>query len=159
MIPLSRQYVAFELDGQLYGIDIRVVKEVYPQVTIAPVPLCEQRFRGLVNIRGQIVLVVDITATFGKPIGPVPENAQIIVLKTLEEIERMRGDTEGIDSECFGEKPCGLLVGQVGDVVNIVSSSLRPPPPHMADENMRFIHGVVRVGTRLMVILHAEQML
>ena len=155
----TQQYVSFELDGSLYGLDIRIVKEVHPNTRIAPVPRSADHICGLVNIRGQVVLVIDIAVVFGRPSRPVTDESQVIIMKTAAEIRRIRDCTEVTDPDRFGDKPVGFICDRIGDVVRINRPHMEAAPPHLAEENARYIEGVVGLGQRTLVVLNAVEML
>jgi len=155
----TRQYVSFDLDGRLYGLDIRIVKEVNPNTVIALVPRSPEHIRGLVNIRGQVVLVIDVAVVFGKAARPVTDTSQIIIFKTAQEIRQVRNIDDSLALARFGDKPVGFLVDGIGDVVTVTESNIAPPPPHLTECNARYVEGVVQLEERLLVILNATNML
>ncbi|MHC4472673.1 MAG: chemotaxis protein CheW [Planctomycetota bacterium] len=155
----NAEFVSFWLEGQLYGLDIRVVKEIDPNVDIVPVPLAPSHVRGLVNIRGQVVLVMDIAKIFGGPPRPITEESQIIILKTAPEIRNLRALGAEVDIAPFGEKPIGFLVDRIGDVVRVPARALKPAPPHLSEENARFVMGVANPDEEFQIILNAGDLI
>lgn len=155
----TRQYVSFELDGRLFGLDIRIVKEVNPNTRIAHVPRSPAHIRGLVNIRGQVVLVVDVSVVFGRGARPITESSQIVILKTTQEIQANRNLDGSVSPGWFSDKPLGFLVDRIGDVLTVERGELSPPPPHLEEAISRFVEGVVGVDDRLLVVLNAAEML
>lgn len=153
------QFVSFFLDGQLYGLDIRLIKEVNPNTEITPVPRTPRSVRGLVNVRGQVVLVIDIAAVFGRPSRPITPDSQVVILKTAHELAGLREPGDELDAERLGERPVGFLIDGVGDVVTIPIDEVKPPPLHLDDGRSRYYAGVVRVDERLLVILNAGELL
>jgi purine-binding chemotaxis protein CheW len=154
----SRELVSFLLDGQLYGLDIRVVKEIHPNVSIVEVPLAPQHIRGLVNVRGQVVLVMDVAVVFGRKPRPILATSQIIILKTASEVRNVRSLRSDFDASPFGDKPVGFLVDDIGDVVQVPEGSLKPPPPHLVDANSRFVSGVANPDRELQIIIDAREL-
>jgi len=152
------QFVSFMVDGHLYGLDIRLVKEVNPNTNITPVPRSPKHIRGVVNIRGQVVLVTDIGVIFGGSFRPITPDSHIIILKTSQEICRVAG-TEHIQDERFGDKPTSFVVDQIGDVVSSEEKEIDPPPMHLDRTNAKFFQGVLRLETGILSILHAAEML
>jgi purine-binding chemotaxis protein CheW len=153
----SPEFVSFWLDERLYGLDIHVVKEINPNVAIAPVPHAPPHVRGLVNIRGQVVLVMDIAKIFGGEQRPVTPESQVIILKTAAEIRNLRTLVAEIDATPFGDKPVGFLVDRIGDVVR--PETLKPAPPHLSEENSRFVLGVANPDGELQIILSAGNLI
>lgn len=154
-----REFVSFELEGELYALDIRAVKEVNPNCRIAPVPRSPDNIRGLVNIRGQVVLVLDIAVTFGRDARPITRDSQIVILKTSQELKRIRGLSEAVAAERFSDKPIGFLVDRIGDVITVDAARIEDAPPHLAKCNARFVSGVVYMDDRLLIALDPAEML
>ncbi|OGV71984.1 MAG: hypothetical protein A3K19_22180 [Lentisphaerae bacterium RIFOXYB12_FULL_65_16] len=154
-----RQFVSFELDRRLYGLPICAVKEVNPNTQVTPVPRSPQHIRGLVNIRGQVVLVIDTAVIFGWPRRPITESSHILILKTAQEVQRIRNLDGGMRAERFSDKPVGFLADRIGDVVTVDAAALEPPPPHLPESIVRYVEGVVRLGDGLLVVLNAPELL
>jgi purine-binding chemotaxis protein CheW len=153
------QLVSFELDERLYGLDIRIVKEINPNLDITRVPRARPYIRGLVNIRGQVVLVMDIAVIFGWEPRPVTAESQIVILKTSSELrhaERLYGD---LDVSLLGDKPVGFLVDAIGDVNTVPVSDVEPPPPHLNEANSIYCRGIVRLGDGLQIVLNPGALL
>jgi purine-binding chemotaxis protein CheW len=157
-VPLH-QFVTFRLDGELYGLAIQVVKEVNPTTAINPVPLSNPTIRGVVNIRGQIVLVMDIAVIFGRPARPIGPESQLVILKTAPELGMIRGLDAGTDVARFGSKPICFLVDSIGEVVSVPAQSMEAPPPHLSVCNAVFVRGIVHSGDDLLVVLDAASLL
>lgn len=153
------QYVSFYVDDRLYGFDIRIVKEVNTNTDIAIVPRSENHIRGLVNVRGQVVLVLDIAVLFGHEPRPVREESQIVILKTAQEIMRIQGFGCEVDARRFGDRPVGILVDRISDVVAANEDEVELPPPHLTESDARFVQGVIRLEELLLLILDAGEML
>lgn len=153
------QLVTFEVNGNLYGLDIRTVKEINPTVEITRVPRTSLHIRGLVNIRGEVVLVLDVAVILGGTPQSVGETSQVVILKTSEEIRKVRGLDDEVDPRPFGDKPVGFLVDRIGDVISVPAGQLEPTPPHVAEARARCYHGVVQLGGALLVMLDPCEML
>lgn len=154
-----RQYVTFQLDGGLYGFDIQAVKEVNPSTQITFVPRSAQHIRGLINIRGQVVLVVDIAVLLGRAPRPITGQSQVVILKTAQEIRRVRSLAKDLAPARFPDKPVGFLVDRIGDVLTVEAGGLLAPPPHLNDWEAKFVQGVIQLPDRLLVVLNAVEML
>ena len=156
MSSLERQYVCFEVDGCLYGLDIRVVKEVNAHTEITPVPLSQKHVAGLVNIRGQVVLVIDIAAFFGHDPLKATSQSHIIVLKTVQDMQRLRDADGELDFKGTGDKAVGCLVDRIAEVVVADASDLAPTPSHISPAVALHVEGVIRLKNRLLVILNPK---
>jgi purine-binding chemotaxis protein CheW len=155
----TRQYVTFELDRGLYGFDIQAVKEVNPSTQITFVPRSPQHIRGLINIRGQVVMVVDIAVLLGRGLRPVTSFSQVVILKTAQEIRRVRSLAKDLSPVRFPDKPVGFLVDRIGDVITVEDGGLLQTPPHLNDCETKYVQGVVQLPDQLLVVLNAVEML
>ncbi len=153
------QFVSFYLEERLYGVDIRIVKEINPSQRITAVPRTPAVVRGLVNIRGQVVLVMDLAVIFGRAERPVTEDSQIVILKTAAEIKRVHGLGQEVDGTVFGDKPSGFIVDRIGDVTSVTAEDFKPPPAHLDQANARYFRGVVRRDDDLQIVLDAGAIL
>lgn len=153
------QYVTFYSEGKMFGVDIRLVNEVNPNVAINPVPLSEPYIKGLLNVRGQVVLVVDVAVIFGREQRPLQENSHVIIFKTEQDFKRIHFNDTEIDVAAFGDKPIGLLVDMIGDVVTVGREDVESAPQHVDESISQFLDGVVKVDDRLLIILKPEKML
>jgi len=147
------QLVTFEVNGNLYGLDIRIVKEINPTVEITRVPRTPRHVRGLVNIRGQVVLVLDLAVVLGGAPQALGESSHVVILKTAEEIRKVRGLELDVNPTPFGDRPVGLLIDRIGDVVRVPPGELERTPPHVAEEHARHYLGVLQLGESLLVVL------
>lgn len=157
--PSVLQVVSFVIEDHLYGLDICAVKEVNPSTAISPVPGAPRHIRGLLNIRGQVVLVMDISVILGHGPRPITDTSQIVILKTFQEISQARTKTDHVNVEAFDDKLVGFLVDRIGDVTALSAGSLEPCPPHLDQRNVRFVRGVARMEDKPLVVLDAGEML
>ena len=155
----DRQFVTFYVEDRLYGLDVRIAKEINPTVAITWVPRTPPYIKGLVNIRGQVVLVLDIAIIFGKGPQQIQEESQIVILKTGDELRAARQVGIDVEADPFGDKPIGLLVDRIGDVISVPDKQVEPPPQHLDEVNARYFSGVVKQGESLLVLLNAAEML
>ncbi len=155
----SLQIVSFYVEDHFYGMDIRIVKEINPTTNVCVVPRTPPHIRGLVNIRGQVVLVMDIAVLFGRAPRPITENSQIVILKSGSEIHNVKS----LDSEpywsVFGEKPLGILVDKIGDAIHLSAAELETTPRHIEEDKSRFFSGIVNFEDELMMLLNAAEIL
>jgi purine-binding chemotaxis protein CheW len=153
-----RQFVSFFLNDRLYGFDIRIVKEITPPVQITPVPLKQREVHGIVNIRGQVVLVLDITVILGGKEHSIKADSQIVILKTSREIKAVRDFQPSFDGGVLGDKPVGFLVDTVGDILNLESSLIEEAPSHLKERNAPYIEGVINLKSQAIILLNAGKM-
>lgn len=152
----QHQYVTFNVNDNRYGINILRVREVLKQVTCSPVPGAHPAIVGLMNLRGQVVTVIDLTQRLDSLKGRFEGNT-CVILKTDDELERQdllhRVDTR------IGADPVGILVDDMGEVITVDSDDLEDPPAQMSEEERELVDKVVMLEDSLMTALALEKVL
>ena len=87
---MSRQITTFLLGETRIGIDILLVKEVYRHMSITPIPDSPRELKGLMNLRGRVVTVIDLNVCLNRPSTKNIETSRLLVLKTDEEIDKYK---------------------------------------------------------------------
>lgn len=132
------QLATFVLDGDHYGVDVQQVQEVLRHQPRTPVPLAPSGTAGLVNLRGQVVLALDLRVRLGRePLAADAEPMQVVV--------RVAGE------------PVSLLVDEIGDVVNVDESQFETPPDTLDPALTEVIRGVYKLDDGLLLALDAER--
>lgn len=134
------QYVTFRLDDETYGINVMQIQEVLRYTEIAPVPGAPSYVLGIINLRGNVVTVIDTRARFGLSESSVSDHTRIVVL----EIDR---------------QVIGILVDSVAEVVYLKQSEMEAAPNVGNDESARFIQGVCNKNGELIILVEFEKML
>jgi purine-binding chemotaxis protein CheW len=133
--PEQQKLVTFALGGQTFGAPIRAVKETLPPRPVTPVFLVPSLVAGFINLRGEVVAVLDL----GELLGLAAEAERraderaIIILRS----------TGARSSE---KAAAGLLVDRLLGVVSVAAADVRPPPPTLAAEPASYLRGVVSHG-------------
>ncbi|MFZ5806159.1 MAG: chemotaxis protein CheW [Verrucomicrobiota bacterium] len=153
----NRQFITFYLDQCLFGIDILLVREINRNLDITPVDLAPEYVRGLLNLRGQIVTVVDLGVRLELGARNIQSSSSCIILKTNTEIDRARSREEIEDTT--SQDLVGLLVDRIGDVVSVDSSMIEPPPTHTHGVSGHFLSGVIKLEKQLLVTLKTSKIL
>jgi purine-binding chemotaxis protein CheW len=134
------QLVSFLLDEMEYGIDILKVHEIIRMPEITRLPNTPGFIKGVINLRGSVIPVVDVRERFGFPTGEVTDLTRIIVIE-------------------IGEKLVGLLVDNVYQVVRLPLTHIDPPSELIEGISEEFIEGIGRLRDRLIIILKLDSML
>jgi purine-binding chemotaxis protein CheW len=134
------QLVSFMLDEVEYGVDILSVHEIlrYPEMT--RLPNTPRFIKGVINLRGNVLPVVDVRLRFGFPKGNITDLTRIIVVET-------------------GGKQVGLLVDNVYQVVRIPTANVDPPSELITGVSEEFISGIGRLKDRLIVLLNMSHII
>jgi len=134
------QYVTFRLDDETYGIDVMQIQEVLRYTEIAPVPGAPDYVLGIINLRGNVVTVIDTRRRFGLADAEVTDATRIVVMES--------------DSQVMG-----ILVDSVAEVVYLKASDIETAPNVGNEESARFIQGVCNRNGELIILVEFEKML
>ena len=134
------QYLTFRLGQEEYGVEILKVQEIKGYSAVTPVPNTPAYVRGVMNLRGTIVPVVDLRAKFAMAEAEYNQFTVIIVLTV-------------------GTKVMGLIVDAVSDVLNIPKADIQATPDFGAQVDARFISGMAKAGEKLVVLLDIDTVL
>ena len=136
-------FLTFLLGDALFATDIQVVREIIQHGAMTSVPLMPRFVRGVINLRGAVVPVIDLQARFGRPPAQIGRKSCIVVCDVVREGERVE---------------LGLLVDAVSAVVQVDGAAIEPPPAFGAVVRRDFIRGMVELRKRFVVILDAERL-
>jgi purine-binding chemotaxis protein CheW len=138
------QYLAFTLGGETFAMDIRSIREVIQFGDITDVPLMPPFIRGVINLRGSVVPVIDLFVRFGRPACDVAHRTCIVIL------ELSQGESTA---------EMGVMVDNVSEVLSIGASEVEPAPAFGSDIRSEFIAGVAKVGERFVILLDVNHVL
>lgn len=153
-----KQFVTCRIDDRPYGIDIGFIREINKNFLLTPVERCPDYISGLVNIRGQIVTVLDVGVRMGLPVRKNSGQLYNIVLKGPAELVAS-GILGDVSLELAEDDKVGFLVDSVGDVVEIDERQIEAVPANVAESQAAFLSGVVRDGAELFAILDVPKVL
>jgi len=128
------QYATFEVGGEYLGIRVLQVQEVLRRLQVTPVPLAPPVVAGLINLRGQIIPALELRRLFHLDERTDPEQALSVVLRT---------DAGAVT----------VQVDDIGDVVEIESTAVQPPPLHVEAHLKRCLSGVCQMKDRMLLLL------
>lgn len=134
------QLVGFVLDDVEYGVDILNVFEIQKMHQIAHLPNSPDYIKGILNLRGDVIPVIDLRVRFGIEATEATEFSRIIVI-----------DTEG--------KKIGLFVDSVRKVLRIPEANVSPPSELITDLSEEFVHGIGRMQDHLVIILNVTNII
>ncbi|MBI1905526.1 MAG: purine-binding chemotaxis protein CheW [Rhodocyclales bacterium] len=134
----GHQYLAFTLNGEVFAIDILQIREIIEFGSLTEVPMMPPTVRGVINLRGAVVPVIDLSARFGRTCTEVGRRTCIVIV----EIEH--------DDET---QTLGVLVDGVNEVMEIPAAEIEPAPAFGARIRTDFIRGMGRVDGRFVIIL------
>jgi len=136
----GRQYLTFALGAEEYGVEILKVQEIKGYSSITPIPNTPSYVKGVMNLRGSIIPIVDLRAKLSMAEAAYNQFTVIIVVRV-------------------GAKTVGVVVDAVSDVLNIPLKDIQPTPDFGSQVDARFISGLAKASERLVVLLDIEKVL
>lgn len=137
---IQLQCVTFTLEQETYGINVMQVQEVLRETEVAPVPGAPDYVIGIINLRGNVVSVINARARFGLADIESTDLTRIIVVEIREQI-------------------VGILVDSVAEVVDIMASEIESAPNVGNDDSSKYIDGVVSRGDKLLILVDLNKLL
>ena len=134
------QYLTFALGDEEYGIELLKVQEIKGYSAITPIPNTPAHVKGVMNLRGAVIPIIDLRARFGMQTIEYNKFNVIIVINV-------------------GSRIMGLLVDAVSDVLNVGAEDVRPAPDFGTRADTRFISGMASAGDKIAVLLNLENLL
>lgn len=136
----ERQVVVFELGNEKYGTEISTVREIIRMPTVTQMPGAPEHVRGVINLRGRVIPVVDLRARFRLPATDLTENTRVLVVDIL------------------GEN-IGVVVDAVTEVRRVPSASVEAPGATTTTEESYYIEGIAKQDEHLLILLDLERAL
>lgn len=133
-----RQYLTFTLGSEVFAIGILSIKEIIEYSNLTTVPMMPAYVRGVINLRGAVVPVIDLSARFGKAPSPVTKKTCIVIIEIT---------TAG------ARQDVGVVVDAVDSVLDIPPEQIEPPPAFGARIATDFIEGMGKVNGRFVILL------
>ena len=140
----EKQYLTFMLGDETFAIGILGIKEIIEYEGLTEVPMMPACVRGVINLRGAVVPVMDLSSRFGKPASAVTKRTCIVI----------------VEIEGAGERQdMGVVVDAVNAVLEIPGSEIEPPPAFGARIRTDFIEGMGKVNGKFVIMLNVNQAL
>ncbi len=133
------QCVTFNLENEAYGINVMQVQEVLRKIELAPIPGAPHYITGIINLRGNVVSVINARSRFGLPVVETTSLARIIVVEVQDQV-------------------IGILVDAVDEVVDVDYSEIAPAPNVGNQETSRYIDGVVNRNDKLLILVDLNKL-
>lgn len=140
----QRQYLTFLLGGETFAIGILNIKEIIEYGNVTTVPMMPEFVRGVINLRGAVVPVIDLAMRFSRKPSPVTRRTCIVLIEVEAEGEQYN---------------IGVTVDAVNEVLEIPSSEIEPPPAFGAKIRSDFIGGMGKIDGKFVIILDADKVL
>jgi purine-binding chemotaxis protein CheW len=128
------QVVSFKLGSEEYGVDIAQVQEINRMVAITHVPRAPQFMEGVINLRGQLIPIIDLRTRFAMERAEHTKNTRIVVTE-------------------IGAKRVGMVVDSVSEVLRLGTDAIEPAPEMITGVDTEYIRGVGKIEDRLIILL------
>ena len=143
-VPDSAQYLTFMLGGEVFAIGILAIKEIIEYGGVTDVPMMPESVRGVINLRGAVVPVMDLSARFGRPPTPLTKRSCIVIVEVVRVDER---------------QVIGVAVDAVNAVLDIPASEIEPAPAFGARIRGDYILGMGKVNGKFVILLNVDKVL
>ena len=140
----AHQYLTFTLAGEMYAVGILNVKEIIEYGNLTEIPMMPSFIRGVINLRGAVVPVVDLAARFGGKASEVQRRTCIVIIEVRQE---------------DAKHDLGIMVDAVSEVLEIPGTEIEPPPSFGARIRADFIAGMGKVDGKFVIILDIQSVL
>ena len=134
------QWVTYKLGEETYGINVMQVQEVLRHTEIAPVPGAPDYVLGIINLRGNVVTVIDTRSCFGLPSSDISDNTRIVIIESDVQV-------------------VGILVDSVAEVVDLRYTEIDSAPNVGTEESAKFIQGVSNRDGELLILVDLNKLL
>ena len=134
------RWVTFRLENEKYGINVMQVQEVLRVTEIAPVPGAPSYVLGIINLRGNVVTVIDTRSRFGLASAEMDDSTRIVIIEAEEQV-------------------VGILVDSVAEVVDLKASDIEMAPNVGTEESAKFIQGVASHDDELLILVDLNKLL
>ena len=146
----QKQYLTFLLGGERFSIGILCIKEIIWYANLTEVPMMPACIRGVINLRGAVVPVMDLSARFGKPATPVTKSTCIVIVEVASDADQ---------ESASAPQSMGIVVDAVQAVLEIAASDIEPAPSFGARIRSDFIEGIGKVNGQFVILLNVNRVL
>jgi len=144
LAEMAGKYLTFQLGSENYGLQILKVQEIIGIMNVTKVPRTPSYVRGVINLRGKVIPVIELRVKFGMDTSEDSERTCIIVLQVSH------GDTSLIT---------GIIVDEVSEVLDIAANQIEPAPSFGTTVDTEFILGMGKVGNKVIMMLDVDRVL
>lgn len=141
---LAGKYLTFKLGAEEFGLEILKVQEIIKMMEITKVPRTPGFVRGVINLRGKVISVVDLRLKFGLEAVETTDKTCVIVVQV---------------KRAEGKLVMGIIVDEVSEVLDVAGEQIEPPPQFGASVDTAFILGMGKVGKKVVMLLDVDKVL
>lgn len=138
------QYLTFVLGEEIYGLEILKVQEIIGMMTVTRVPRTPEYVRGVINLRGKVIPVIDLRSKFNMEVREDTSRTCIIVVQVKSANHQVT---------------MGIIVDEVSEVLGVAGEQIEPAPSFGSDVKTEFILGMGKVGSKVVMLLDVDKVL
>lgn len=142
----QQQYLTFSLGKELFAIGILSIREIIEYGQITEVPMVPPFIQGVINLRGAVVPIINLSVRFGRAAPDITKRSCIVIIEIANKKEQRM-------------QQIGLMVDAVSEVLEIATQDIEPPPAFGSNIRTDFIHGMGKIKNNFVVLLNVEQIL
>jgi purine-binding chemotaxis protein CheW len=140
----NHQHLTFTVGGEMFAIGILNIKEIIEYGNLTEIPMMPSFIRGVINLRGAVVPVIDLSVRFGRGVTEIARRTSIVIIEMNDDETRQN---------------IGIVVDAVHEVLEIPASEIEPPPAFGAKMRTDFIRGMGKVNGKFVIILNIDRTL
>lgn len=140
----SGQFLSFNLGNETYGVDILRVQEIRGWEAVRPLPEAPEHVKGVLDLRGTIVPIIDLRVRFGEP-SPAYEATTVVIIVAVHQADEVQ--------------LVGMVVDGVSDVLDAANTEIKPPPRIAGAVNQRYLLGMISLERGMVVLVDIDKML
>ena len=137
------QYLTFEISGDEYAIGVLDAREIIPFEGCSHVPMAPKPVRGLINLRGRAVPILDLEIVFGREETPISKRSCVVIVGADEDDDALMG----------------ILTESVNAVVDVSDHDLEPPPAFGTSAHARYLHGLAKIADKFVPVIDVGRVL
>jgi len=147
------QLATFYIGDDRYAFDILLTREIGRIQDLNPVPESADYIVGLMNLRGQILTLMDPHYLLDQDSKTPLKDQTLIIMKTEAELEILRRTNEEVEASVGGQDPMALVVDRIGDVLNIHPEDVLPVPPNITGRKRDYVSGVIQLKDQIVTLI------
>lgn len=151
------QLATFHIGDQTFAIDILLTKEIGKIHEITIVPETPEYVVGLMNLRGQILTIMDPSMFLDRNKDKSIEEQRLIILKTTAELRTLEDQTLYEKHQNIKD-PLAILIDEMGDVLEVDNNDITPPPSSLAGIKREFVAGIIQLEKKLVIVLNVDRL-
>lgn len=152
-----KQFTTFFLGDTFCGVDILRAKEINDHMKFTPVPDSQEFIKGLLNLRGEIITIFDLSKRLGREKTEIKEKTRNLIIRTDNEASELIDS--GLLDDRIGNDAFGFIVDDIGDVIAIEDNEIKSAPANVGNIAGKYIKGVVELNNKLLILFNLEELI